>query len=121
MGPPRSHWPLRHLVLATYGPLAVLQEELAEIEGIETVFIFGSWAVHYSDVPGRAPHDIDILVVGMADRAEVYEAAERAEHRIGMPLQVTIRPVARWHDRFGDPFIAEIASRPIMTLLGDVA
>jgi hypothetical protein len=112
---------VRGLVLATYGPPGVLQEEFASIQGIEALFILGSWAARYSGVPGRAPNDIDVLVVGSPNRAEVHEAAERAERRIGMPVQATIRPLAKWDNRADDPFIAEIASRPIVPVLGDVA
>jgi hypothetical protein len=112
---------VRRLVLATYGPPAVLQEEFAGLQGIEALLIFGSWAARYSGVPGRAPNDIDVLVVGSPKRAEVHEAAERAERRIGMPVQATIRPLAKWNDRADDPFIAEIASHPIVPVLGDVA
>jgi hypothetical protein len=111
---------IRRLVLATYGPPAVLQEEFAGIQSIEALFIFGSWAARYS-LPGSAPNDIDVLVVGSPNRAEVHEAAERAERRIGMPVQATIRPLAKWHDPADDPFIAEIASRPIVPVFGDVA
>jgi len=113
--------PIRRLVLATYGPPAVLQEEFAGIQSIEVLLIFGSWAARYSGLPGRAPNDIDVLVIGSPNRAEVHEAAERAERRIGMPVQATIRPLAKWRDRADDPFIAEIASRPIVPVFGDVA
>jgi hypothetical protein len=112
---------IRRLVLATYGPPAVFQEEFAGIQGIEALFIFGSWAARYSGLPGRAPNDIDLFIVGSPNRAEVNEAAERAERRIGMPVQATIRPLAKWHNRVDDPFIAEISSRPIVAVLGDVA
>lgn len=112
---------IRRLVLATYGPPAVFQEEFADIQGIEALFIFGSWAARYSGLPGWAPNDIDLFVVGSPNRAEVHEAAERAERRIGMPVQATIRPLAKWHNRVDDPFIAEISSCPIVAVHGDVA
>jgi len=109
------------LILATYGPPAVLREEFESLRGVEALFIFGSWAARYSGVPGLAPNDIDVLVVGSPSRAQIHEAAERAEQRVGMPVQATIRSLAKWRQPSGDPFIAEIVSRPIVAVLGDVA
>jgi predicted nucleotidyltransferase len=113
--------PLRRLILATYGPPAVLEDEFKDIEGIDAVLIFGSWAARYSGAPGRAPNDIDILVLGAPNRSAVHDAAERAERRIGMPVQATIRPLAKWRDSIDDPFMAELATRPIVLVLGGVA
>lgn len=112
---------LRRLILASYGPPAVLQDEFKDIEGIDAVLIFGSWAARYSGAPGRAPNDIDVLILGSPNRSAVHDAAERAEQRIGMPVQATIRPLAKWHDAADDPFMAELANRPIVTVLGEVA
>jgi hypothetical protein len=33
-----------------------------------------------------------VLVIGEPDRDVVYGAADQAEHRLGMPVQVTFRP-----------------------------
>ena len=112
---------ISRLVLATYGPPAVLAEEFDKVAGIEVLLIFGSWAARYSGVPGRAPSDIDALVVGSPTRAEVHEAAERAERRIGMPVQATIRSTTRWRQPEDDPFIAEIKARPVVPVFEAIA
>jgi len=111
---------LYRLILATYGPPAILREEFGTVEGIEALLIFGSWAARYSGEPGRAPNDIDVLVVGSPKRAEVHEATERAERRIGMPVQATIRSSARWREPADDSFVAEITSRPIVPVFGGI-
>lgn len=113
--------PLRRLILATYGPPAVLQDEFKDIEGIDAVLIFGSWAARYSGAAGRAPNDIDVLVLGTPNRSAVHDAADRAEQRIGMPVQATIRPLAKWRDAADDPFMAELTTRPVVSVLGEVA
>ena len=107
--------PYAEIVLATYGPPAVLRQELASVGGVEKLYVFGSWAARYEGEPGRAPNDIDVLVVGDPDREEVYEAAERAERRLEVAVQVTIRSSADWESR-SDPFIAELHSRPLVSL-----
>jgi predicted nucleotidyltransferase len=116
----RLYESIRRLVLATYGPPAVLREEFETVQGIEALLIFGSWAARYSGLSGRAPNDIDVLVVGSPKRLEVHEAAERAERRIGMPVQATIRSSARWREPGDDSFIAEITSRPIVPVIGAI-
>jgi hypothetical protein len=112
--------PVSQLVLATYGPPAVLREEFAAIEGVEALLIFGSWAARYHGTSGRAPNDIDVLVLGSPERSLVHEAAEGAERRIRMPVQATIRPLSKWRDPGDDPFMTEITSRPIVCVLGEV-
>jgi uncharacterized OB-fold protein len=84
------------------------------------VLIFGSWAARYSGAAGRAPNDIDVLVLGTPNRSAVHDAADRAEQRIGMPVQATIRPLAKWRDAADDPFMAELTTRPVVSVLGEV-
>jgi hypothetical protein len=38
-----------------------------------------------------APHDLDVLVVGQPTRASVYDAVDRAQQRLGMPVNPVIR------------------------------
>jgi hypothetical protein len=108
--------PFRQIILATYGPPAVLTREFGDIAGIDHLYLFGSWAARYLGQPGRAPNDIDVLVIGSPDRDEVYDAAEKAESQIGLPVQVTIRARQQWQEAY-DPFIAEVRSRPLVPLL----
>jgi predicted nucleotidyltransferase len=108
--------PLARLIAAIYGPPAIIAEVFARISGIDEVHLFGSWAARYQGQPGSAPNDIDVLVVGHPDRNKVYEAAEAAEQRLGMPVQVVFRTAEQWADQ-SDSFIAEVRSRPIVPVL----
>ena len=38
-------------------------EELEGVEGIEKAYLFGSWAARYAGEAGRAPADLDVLVI----------------------------------------------------------
>jgi hypothetical protein len=110
------HDAVRRIILATYGPPAVIAQEFDTIAGADAVALFGSWAARYLGRPGRAPNDIDVLVVGDVDRDLVDDAAERAERRIGIPVQATVRTRAQWQsDR--ESFIREVRSRPIVVVL----
>ena len=107
--------PLADLLLVAFGPVPVLSEELDGIDGVEEAHLFGSWAARYSGEPGPAPNDVDVLVVGEPDRAEVYDAAERAERRLHRPIQVTFRTVDEWANE-DDPFVSTVRSRPLVRL-----
>lgn len=109
---------VRRIILATYGPPVVVAEEFADVEGADAVVLFGSWAARFAGEPGRAPNDIDVLVVGSADRDAVDEAAERVERRIGTPVQATVRTRSQWESG-KESFIREIKSRPIVPVLTD--
>ncbi|MGH7642153.1 MAG: ArsR family transcriptional regulator [Candidatus Dormibacteria bacterium] len=110
--------PLSELVLAYYGPPAVLREELERVAGVEMALIFGSWAARSAGHPGPSPHDIDVLVVGTPDRDAVYQAAEQAERRVGIPVQVTIRRPEQWRSGH-DAFLREVRARPVAPICGN--
>lgn len=118
-GPVRA--PLTDLLAATYGPIPVLERELAGIAGVDRALIHGSWAARHAGVPGPVPHDVDVLVVGTADRDALDDAARRAEavlHR-----EVNVRRVSgeRWRDPTGDPFLTAVASGPMVELALEAA
>ena len=73
----------RQLILGTYGPPAVIAEAFRDLTGADAVVLFGSWAARYLGQPGRAPNDIDVLVIGAVDQDAMHDAAEEAEHQIG--------------------------------------
>ena len=96
----------------------MVARELADLPGAEAVVLFGSWAARYLGEPGRSPNDIDVLVIGSPDRDAVDDAAERAEHVLGLPVQATVRSLAQWTvDR--DSFVREIKARPLVVVLAD--
>lgn len=110
--------PLTRLLELSFGPQHVVAEEFAEIRGASQVLIFGSWAARHAGEPGAVPHDVDVLVVGEGlERAEVYEAADRAQARLGLPVNPAIRTPAQWGDP-GDPLSAQIRSSPRLTVIG---
>jgi len=103
--------PLTEIVLATMGPHLVVQEAFAGLQGVERLLIFGSWAARYHDEAGPPPNDLDVLLVGTPNRAEVDEAAETVEQRTGMPVNPVIASARRWNDD-ADPLMRQIQSHP---------
>lgn len=109
---------VRRIILATYGPPMVVAEEFANLEDADAVLLIGSWAARYLGEEGRSPNDIDVLVIGDADRDLVDGAAARVEDRIGMPVQATVRTHSQWRTERGS-FIQEVKSRPLVVVLVD--
>jgi hypothetical protein len=109
--------PLTELVLMAFGPPLVVAEELAEIPGIDGLWLYGSWAERHAGVRGRPPADVDVLVVGDVDRDEVYDAARRAEHRLGREINATIRTTRAWK-RADDAFATTVKESPMLALPG---
>lgn len=108
--------PLTELIMLTYGPHVVVADEFAVLENVELVVIFGSWAARYHGQRGRPPNDVDVLIVGAPDRIAMYDAAQRAEARLGRPVNPAVCAPEQWAYPT-EPFIKEIASRPYEVVL----
>jgi predicted nucleotidyltransferase len=99
----------------SFGPPLVVQEEFGTLRDVEQIFIYGSWAARYAGEPGPAPHDVDVLIIGTPDRDAAYDAARRAEQRLGREVNVTIRDAARWRAA-SDGFIQQVRSSPLVEI-----
>ncbi|MGH3299747.1 MAG: hypothetical protein ACRDP7_48985 [Trebonia sp.] len=109
--------PLTELVTLAFGPHFVVGEEFGALDAI-AVAIYGSWAARYEGVEGHPPHDVDVLVIGEVPRRDVYEAAERAEQRLGLPVNPVLSSVARWFAA-ADPLIQQIRTTPVVWVAGE--
>jgi hypothetical protein len=109
--------PLTDVLAVTYGPLPVLNDLLADVDGITQAFIYGSWAARYLGEPGSVPGDVDVLVVGTADPDDLDEIERAAQSRLGRPVDIRrIRPAAWTSPDPADPFLASVRERPLVEL-----
>ncbi|HUA41738.1 MAG TPA: ArsR family transcriptional regulator [Streptosporangiaceae bacterium] len=108
--------PLTELLTAAFGPHVAVSEEFGGIPAAG-IAIYGSWAARYHGAAGPPPADVDVLVVGEPSRADIYDAAEHAEQRIGFPVNVTLASPARWAAN-SDALIQQIRSSPIVWVTG---
>ncbi|GAA4620859.1 ArsR family transcriptional regulator [Actinoallomurus vinaceus] len=111
--------PLTRLLLMTVGPHLVITDEFADVDGVDAVVIYGSWAARYHGEPGPPPNDIDVLVLGQPARSDVYDAADRAQQRIDFPVNPVIRPRERWQDP-ADPLIQQVKSSSLVVAFGEI-
>jgi predicted nucleotidyltransferase len=109
--------PLSRVMESTFGPAPVVAEAFAGLKA-HAVLIFGSWAARYQGQPGPPAKDIDVLVVGEPARSEVYDAADAAQERIGLPVNPVLRTSAQW-EAGDDKLVAQIRRSPFVVVLGD--
>jgi len=109
--------PLTELVSLAFGPQFVIGEEFAALSAT-AVAIYGSWAARYEGITGPAPNDVDVIVIGEVPRRDMYEAAERAEQRLGLPVNPVVCPRWRWLAA-ADPLIQQVRSAPLVWVIGE--
>lgn len=104
---------LRSLVAITEGPPVVVGAHLSTVDGVEAAFIFGSWAARAMGEPGHMPDDIDVVVVGTADKTRVTMAAARAAEELHREVNAIVVTPDAW-DNPTDGFIASVKTRPLV-------
>lgn len=109
--------PLTELLTLAFGPHVIVEEEFADIAGVEAVGLFGSWAARYTGETGPPPNDVDVLVLGRPERGEIYEAAEQAEQRLGFPVNPVIVSRHRWKSA-ADALVRQVRSSPMIWVSG---
>jgi len=116
LGPVASNAHPDELLLLSWGPRQVVAEEFSRLAGAERVLIFGSWAARYHQSPGKPPHDLDVLIVGRPSREDAYNAADRTQQRLGMPVNPVIRSGEAWR-LASDPLVQQIQASPCVPVL----
>ena len=107
---------LSEVLTRAFGVPAVLAENLTAVKGITAAYIYGSWAARHAGQPGRRPvGDIDVLVLGVPDRDELYNALSAAERRLGRSVEATIRDPA-WLESGTGGFHDTVVGRPMLRL-----
>jgi DNA-binding transcriptional ArsR family regulator len=112
--------PLTDLLIATYGPIPVLSELLADVSGVDRAYIYGSWAARHEGRPGPVPADLDVLIVGDADLDQLDDVARAARQRLGFEVNVHRVSALSWTAQREDPFLAHVRSQPLVELVLDL-
>lgn len=110
--------PLREILLVATGPAVMLTHELASIDGIESAFLYGSFAARVHGTPGASPHDIDVMVVGAPDVEAVYEACARVEDLVHRPVNPTV--MSRQELRGDSGFLESVRGGAMVPLIGEL-
>jgi len=108
---------LSEVVLYSFGPLEILRDKFADLEGVTAAYIFGSWAARYSGEQGADPGDVDLLLVGQFDRSKAFEIALQAAKQVGKEINVNNLSADEWEaGELG--FVRTLKSRPLIQIIG---
>lgn len=110
-----TYWPLRQLLEITQGAPQVLEQEFAAVEGIDKIFIFGSWASRFTGLQGSSPGDIDVLVIGNPRRLDLHDAATRAEARLRREVNPLPCSLESW-EKLEEPFLRAVSDKPMIAV-----
>ena len=108
--------PLAELLSISFGPVPVLTEALAGLDGVEQAYIYGSWAARYADETGPPPADIDVLVVGDPDPDALFDLAEEAARKLHREVNMHRVSSESWEGSTADPFLTSVRERPLVRL-----
>lgn len=105
------------LLMPAVGPVALAPKAFADLEGLEQLFIIGSWASRYEGQVGHLPRDIDIVLVGNPNPSRSKEAAEslRSLMDLGLEVQIFIVETQKWENK-DDSFWSALKAKPKIDL-----
>ncbi len=110
------HDELRSLFLKTTGVGAIIGSEMEKLEGIEIVFIYGSFATGEA----HAGSDIDLMVVGDIPEKKLALSMVRAERRLSREVNYMLFTRDEVEIRLGQEgdFVHEVFLGPKIVLSG---
>lgn len=107
---------VKSIIFKTIGVEGSLKEIVNKLEGIETSFIYGSFAQNKENNLS----DIDLLIVGNPDEDKLMQMIEDVEKRLQREINYNIYPKKEFKDKIKkkDSFILNIIKRPKIILKG---
>lgn len=89
---------LRQMVAYAAGVPHLVRAEYADVDGVDEIFIHGSWAARFRGEPGPPPSDLDLVIVsGTQTRFTLAEHRAAIEQATGLTVDQMI--LAPDHDR----------------------
>jgi len=110
---------LKAIFLKTVGLGALLRQMLAEQEGIEIAFVYGSVAKGEEE----ASSDIDVAIIGDLSSRQLTSELVKLERELGREINATVFTPIEWHSRKEkrDHFVRTLIQEPKIFLIGDNA
>ena len=108
---------LKGLFTKTLGVPEVIKEVLKDIEGIDTAFIYGSFARGEED----SGFEIDLFLVGDIDEDELVESLSDLQNRLGRNINYSMYGLEEFGKkrREGNAFINTVLKESKVVLLGN--
>ena len=107
---------LQKIVMKTEGAAAIIGDALAQLSGIECMFIYGSFARGTAGVKS----DIDLFIVGDIDESVLIPRIHASEQAINREINYTLMQGREFLRRkqSGDPFVKNVMDEPKIMITG---
>lgn len=107
---------LRNILLKTLGAGDLIRDSIADLEGLEAAFVFGSFAGGEID----AESDLDLMLIGDLDVAQVTQVIDDLEGRLAREVNYAVFTREEWNSRLEeeDPFATDVRDAPKVMLVG---
>jgi predicted nucleotidyltransferase len=108
---------IKGLIQKTTGLVGPIRDALAQLQGVQAAFVFGSVAKGIE----TATSDIDVMVISdSVTHADLYEALHPLESMLGRRIQPTVTTPVAWRAALKDPrsFESRVCSGPRLDVLG---
>jgi len=107
---------LQKIVLKTEGVARHLKENLAALDEIQCMFIYGSFA---SGTAG-AKSDIDLFIIGSVDESLLIPLVHESERALHREINYTLMHPGELKERqrTGDPFVKNVMQEPKIMIIG---
>ena len=107
---------LQKILLKTEGVARVIKEKLTNLEKIDCMFIYGSFA------SGKAgsQSDIDLFIVGDVDENQIIPLVHESERTLKREINYTLmqRDDLKKRKKKGDPFVKNVMQEPKIMIIG---
>ena len=109
--------PLFELLKGSIGVEPALRGALHKVDGIKAAWLYGSFAKNEAD----ARSDIDVLIVGRPDAAQLAAKVREAERALRREINYTVLTSGELKRRLasGDAFVADVWKGKRVHLIGD--
>ncbi len=105
--------PLANLLDRTVGPLASIGHALKGLTGIDSAWVYGSWAERHAGKLGPAPRDVDVMIIGTdIDQLDLRVRLDRIADRFGLEINTQIVTPQHWTQPTSDSFVDHVQHNP---------
>ena len=103
------------LLQGTVGLVPTLKRDLEDVSGIESAYLFGSFAKQEAD----SESDIDLLIVGEPNGASLAAAVASLERSLNREVSYTVLHPRELHRKLADkdPFLSDVLHGPHVELI----
>jgi predicted nucleotidyltransferase len=109
---------LRNIILKTVGVGDLIRQALDNVGGINTVFIYGSFAGGEPDMES----DLDLMIIGEIKLSELSSSIAAIEEELARPVNYIIYSQEEWKSKVKErnPFILNVLEGEKIMLIGSV-